>query len=60
MKFCIDENIDFLIVNKLKQHGHEICYVDRQKDIPEYKEVASASWDEVLRLIAKVVFTVPR
>ncbi len=40
--------------------GLGYLYVDRQKDIPEYKEVASASWDEVLQLIAKVVFTVPR
>ena len=35
-------------------------YVDRQGDIPKYEEVPSASWNEVLRLIAKVVFTVPR
>jgi hypothetical protein len=35
-------------------------YVNRQDDIPEYKEVSSASWDEVLQLIAKVVFTVSR
>jgi hypothetical protein len=33
-------------------------YVDRQGDIPKYQEVSSASWGEVLRLIAKVVFTV--
>ncbi|HWS83221.1 MAG TPA: hypothetical protein VN207_03075 [Ktedonobacteraceae bacterium] len=35
-------------------------YVDRQGDVPTYEEVPSASWDEVLRLIAKVVFTVLR
>jgi hypothetical protein len=35
-------------------------YVDRQGDILTYEEVPSASWDEVLRVIAKVVFTVLR
>ena len=32
MKFCIDENIDFSIANKLKQYGHEICIVKRGTD----------------------------
>ncbi|HEY4033080.1 MAG TPA: hypothetical protein VGL94_03845 [Ktedonobacteraceae bacterium] len=35
-------------------------YINRQGDISEYKEVSSASWSEVLQLIAKVVFTVSR
>jgi hypothetical protein len=35
-------------------------YVDQQSDILKYEEVPSASWHEVLRLIAKVVFTVQR
>jgi hypothetical protein len=32
MKFCIDENIDFSIANKLKQYGHEICIAKRGTD----------------------------
>jgi hypothetical protein len=35
-------------------------YTSWQGDTPEYKEVSSASWSEVLQLIAKVMFTVPR
>lgn len=35
--------------------GLGYLYINRQGDIPEYKEVPSASWGEVLQLIAKVV-----
>ncbi len=35
-------------------------YTSWQGDTPEYKEVPSASWGEVLQLIANVMFTVSR
>jgi hypothetical protein len=38
--------------------GLGYLYVDRRGNILKYEEVLNASWDEVLRLIAKVVFTV--
>lgn len=33
-------------------------YIDRQSGTPVYEEVANASWEKILQLIAKVVFTV--
>jgi hypothetical protein len=35
-------------------------YVERRGDTTSFKEVQSASWDEVLQMIATVVFAVPR
>ena len=35
-------------------------YIERRGDTPEFKEVQNATWEEVLRLIAIVVYTVPR
>ena len=35
-------------------------YIDQQGDAPKYEEVQSASWDKILRLIATVVFTIPK
>lgn len=35
-------------------------YVERRGDTPEFKEVQNATWEDVLRLIATVVYTVPR
>ncbi len=35
-------------------------YIERQGDIPKFKEVQNATWEEVLQLIATVVYTVPR
>ena len=35
-------------------------YIERRGNTPEFKEVQNATWNEVLGLIAKVVFTVPR
>ena len=32
MKFWIDENIDFYIINRLKQYGHETCRAKRGTD----------------------------
>jgi len=38
--------------------GLGYLYVDQQSGTPEYKEVPSASFNEVLQLIAKVMFAV--
>ena len=35
-------------------------YIERQGDTPKFKEVQNATWEEVLRLIATVVYTVPK
>jgi len=35
-------------------------YIERRGNTPEFKEVQNATWNEVLGLIAKVVFTVSR
>ena len=35
-------------------------YVERQGDTLFFKEVQNATWEEILRLIATVVYTVPR
>jgi hypothetical protein len=49
-----------IVVHADPSGGLGYLYIERRGNTPEFKEVQNATWNEVLELIAKVVFTVPR